>query len=144
MESKIRLRKDAEFQRVYRKGTALYNRQFKVVQKPNGSNRKRFGFSITKKLGKAHVRNKLKRRLREIVRNHLDRFQNGTDYVVIPRDETANMSYEELEKSLLHCMRQKPQVQGKTSRSRNQKQKKSNSQTKHRSQAWPKGGKKES
>lgn len=62
MEKKISLRKDTDFQRVYKKNDAFFNRDFTVLIKNNGLNHPRFGFSIGKKVGKANQRNFLKRR----------------------------------------------------------------------------------
>ncbi|MDU3154024.1 MAG: ribonuclease P protein component [Anaerococcus hydrogenalis] len=67
MEKQFSLRKNVDFERVYKKSKHYYNRDFTVFIKNNGVNRPRFGFSISKKVGKANQRNKLKRRLRSIV-----------------------------------------------------------------------------
>ena len=67
MEKRLSLRKDTDFQRVYRKSDAFYNRDFTILIKKNGLNHPRFGFSISKKIGKANQRNALKRKLRDIV-----------------------------------------------------------------------------
>ena len=68
MEKKLSLKKDKDFKKVYKKNFACYNRDFTVLVRENGLDSPRFGFTISKKIGKAHSRNQLKRKLREILR----------------------------------------------------------------------------
>lgn len=53
----------------------------------------RFGFSISKKLGKAVVRNRVKRMLKEICRLNTDWFDQGYDYIIIPKKNSGKESY---------------------------------------------------
>lgn len=108
MEKRIRLRKNEDFQRVYKNAVASHNREFTILYRRNEMDRNRYGFSISKKMGKAHVRNLLKRRLREIVRQNLEVFPQGVDVIILPKPVTTSMNYRQLEKSLLHCARKKP------------------------------------
>jgi ribonuclease P protein component len=63
--------------------------------RPNGSSLSRYGFSITKKVGKAVRRNRLKRLLREIMR--AQSLKPGWDIVVMARSAAAGADYHELE-----------------------------------------------
>lgn len=103
MEKAFRLRKNEDFQRVYRQGKPAFNRDFKILGLKKKEDQVRFGFSLTKKFGKAYQRNRMKRRLKEIVRLHLDLFPSHYDYVIIPRDHTQDLDYAQLTKSLFHC-----------------------------------------
>ena len=86
MEKQFSLRKNVDFERVYKKSKHYYNRDFTVFIKNNGINRPRFGFSISKKIGKANQRNKLKRRLRAIVYDNY-RNINNVDIIIIPKKQ---------------------------------------------------------
>lgn len=106
MKRSFRLRKNDEFQRVYRRGMPAYNRDFKIIGFRNHLEHNRFGYSLSKKYGKAHERNRTKRRLREVVRAHQDSFPKSFDYVILPKQTTKSLSFQQLEQSLLHCLMQ--------------------------------------
>jgi ribonuclease P protein component len=65
---------------------------------PNGSNLSRYGFSVTKKVGKAVQRNRLKRLLREIMRPQS--LKPGWDIVFMARSVAVNAGYHELERAI--------------------------------------------
>ena len=60
----------------------------------------RFGFTVSKKVGNAVVRNKCKRRLREIVRRNKEVWPSRVDVVVIAKSRAASATFEELKKDL--------------------------------------------
>jgi ribonuclease P protein component len=65
---------------------------------PNGLSLSRYGFSVTKKVGKAVQRNRLKRLLREIMR--LQSLKSGWDIVFIARSAAVNIDYHQLERAV--------------------------------------------
>lgn len=105
MEKNKRLRSNRDFRIIYRHGKGYFNKNFTFVVKKNKKQGSRVGFSITKKYGNAVERNKLKRRLKEIFRHNFDLIENGYDIVVIPRQNTKKLSYQELEKSVKHLLK---------------------------------------
>lgn len=68
----------------------------------NRSPENRVGITVSKKLGKAHVRNRVRRRLREIYRLNEEKFQPGWDIVVVARSRCVDASFQRLTKSYLH------------------------------------------
>ena len=90
------------FRRLYHKGTSAASRALVVYCRRNGSQENRVGLTVGVKLGHAVVRNRIRRRLREIYRLHEEGFARGYDIVVVARGFAPQASYRELEKSYLH------------------------------------------
>ncbi len=61
----------------------------------------RVGITVSKKLGKAHVRNRVRRRLREVYRLNEDKFLPGWDIVVVARTKAIDAGFGELTKAYL-------------------------------------------
>lgn len=103
MQKPYRLRSNEEFRAVYRKRNTVHNRDFTIFIKNNDKKNPRFGICVSKKNGKAYQRNKLKRRIREILRLNFSNI-NNVDLVIIPKSHTKDMDYDNLLKSIKHCM----------------------------------------
>ena len=98
MRREQRLAKAKEFASVYRKGRAFADRLLVLRLIENGLARNRYGFVTGRGIGKAVVRNKVRRRLREAVRSLP--LKGGWDVVVIARRSAADATYRELRESL--------------------------------------------
>ena len=96
-----RLVRRAEYDAVYRDARRRTSREFTVFLRPNGLDVSRFGWSIRKALGSAVRRNRIRRRLREIVRLHRQEIAPGWDIVIHPRSSVATAKYTELTQDLL-------------------------------------------
>ena len=96
------LKKNRDFQNVYRRGRSYANRYLIMYVLPNDTERNRFGISVSKKVGNSVVRHRVKRLVHEIYRLHEDMFSSGLDIVVIARNTARGTSYRELESALLH------------------------------------------
>jgi len=94
-----------EFDRVYRNGRRRTSRQFIVFSAANGLERSRFGMSIGRALGGAVVRNRVRRRLREILRQHRQEISSGWDIVLHPRASVATAEFRALSEELLGLLR---------------------------------------
>lgn len=99
-----RLLRRAEFDAVYRDGRRRAARQFAVFFRPNGLERSRFGVSLKRALGGAVVRNRLRRRVREILRLHRTEIPTGWDIVIHPRSSVATAEFRSLEAELLDLL----------------------------------------
>lgn len=94
-----RLRKNKEFNYIYKKGDRVSTEHFTLFVVKSKYNNYRIGFSVSKKLGKANVRNKLKRRLREIVRRDID-VKNFQNYVLLAREGTEKLEFRPLQEEV--------------------------------------------
>lgn len=63
-----------------------------------------YGIAIGKKVGKAFLRNKLKRQTRAIIDNHRNLFKNGHNYIIMIRKSCAGTEYHVLEKALVELL----------------------------------------
>jgi ribonuclease P protein component len=98
MERRLRLRSESDFAHVRADGRAWRDRLMTMLILPNGGPDNRYGFVVSKRVGNAVTRNRIKRRLREIFRQ-LDRaglLASGYDLVIIVRPGLALVSFAEL------------------------------------------------
>ena len=102
MEYSESLKKNREFQVVYRQGTSYANRYLVMYVMENHLERNRIGISVSKKVGNSVVRHRLTRLIRESYRLNEQKFRKGMDLVVVARVNAKGRSFREIEKALLH------------------------------------------
>jgi len=113
MQRKLRLRNREDFGRIYRHGRSFANSQFVVYWRHESqTERFRLGISASAKLGGAVVRNRMRRRLKEIVRLNADKLADGIDLILIVRKPALALSYRETERSVLHVLRKAGLLKG--------------------------------
>ncbi len=105
MKKDKRLRTNEDYLNVYRKGKNYWNRNLTMYVKKNNLENSRFGYTITKKIGNSVVRNKVRRQMKEIIRLHLNLIKSGYDIVIIPKKNTVDISYKELESAIMHLLK---------------------------------------
>ena len=101
MNSRNTLKKNSDFRRLYAKGKSAVNPYMAVYCRRNRTGRNRLGYTVSVKLGGAVVRNRVRRRLREIYRLHEFQMCPGYDLVVVARMRAANVTYQRLETEFL-------------------------------------------
>jgi ribonuclease P protein component len=99
-----------EFDAVYRAGKRRSSSHFTVFFRANELPQSRFGFSIKKALGGAVVRNRIRRRMREMVRCHQLEIPAGWDIVIHPKSSVGRASFETLTADLLRLLKTVPKV----------------------------------
>ena len=106
MQKQHRLRKPRDFAAVRHEGKSWADRLLVLVARRTDRQHCRFGFSVSKRVGNAVVRNRVKRRLREAARvEFLPRLESGWDFVVIARKDAADADYRRLNRSLMRLFR---------------------------------------
>ncbi len=80
------------------------SRQFAVFYRVNNLERSRFGISVKKALGNAVVRNRIRRRVREILRVNRSEIPSGWDMVIHPRSSVAHSSFAPLAAELVQLL----------------------------------------
>ena len=99
-----RLVRRGDFDTVYRAGKRFASSHFTVFVRRNELALNRFGFSIKKALGGAVVRNRIRRRVREIVRCHRQEIAAGWDIVIHPKSSVAKAPFVVLTEDLLRVL----------------------------------------
>ena len=107
-----KLRKNAQFRTVYRRGKSLSNDKLVLYVFKNRRNRdekgnlyNKVGFSISKKVGKSVVRSRVKRIMRESFRLNYEKIEEGYDFVFIARMSINDKSFFEVEKSMMNLFK---------------------------------------
>lgn len=95
------LKENILFRRLYAKGRSAAGSYLVLYCRKNGTGQNRVGYTVSKKLGGAVVRNRVRRRLREIYRTHEEEFLPGCDIVVVARSRAAAAPYRKLERAML-------------------------------------------
>jgi ribonuclease P protein component len=96
------LRKNKQFQTVYRIGKSYANRQLVLYVLVNKGGERRVGFAAGKRLGNAVKRNRVKRLLREAYRLHQCRFVDGLDLIIVGRQPILTEKLAVVTAALLH------------------------------------------
>lgn len=106
MRKSYRVKKEAEFQRVFTQGKSCANRQFVIymIEKPEQVHF-RVGISVGKKIGNAVARNWVKRRIRQSLTELKPQLKQDCDFIVIARPGVAWMEMAEVKDHLIHVLR---------------------------------------
>lgn len=96
------LKKNSDFQNVYKKGKSYANKYLVMYVLENESKKNRIGISVSKKVGNSVIRHHLTRLIRESYRLHEDVFHSGLDIVIIARASAREIGFHEVESALLH------------------------------------------
>ena len=96
------LKKNRDFQQVYKRGTSKANRYLVMYVLPNQHMKNRLGISVSKKVGNSVVRHRITRLVRESYRLNEEKFQKDLDIVVIARNSAKDRSYHEIESALIN------------------------------------------
>ena len=112
MNKHQRVKKNAEFQKIFKRGKSFANRQFVLYFLPKeGQEEFRIGLSVSKKVGNAVVRNRIKRYIRQSFLEMKDEVNPTMDYVIIARHQAASLDFHETKKSLQHVLKVAKMIQ---------------------------------
>ena len=102
MNSYDSLKKNRDFQNVYKNGKSKANKYWVMYVLENQLDSNRLGISVSKKVGNSVIRHHLTRLIRESYRLNKEMFNSGLDIVVIARESAKDRKYKEIESALLH------------------------------------------
>lgn len=99
------LKKNYEFRRLYSRGKSTSTPNLVLYVRKTKRDTNQIGITVSTKLGKAVVRNKIRRRIREIYRLNEHRMKRGLQIVIVARVRAVSSSYSQLEKDFLYACR---------------------------------------
>ena len=105
MSSYETLKKNIDFQKVYKSGKSYANKYLVMYVLENGTDITRIGISVSKKVGNSIVRHRLARLIREAFRLSTSCIPDGYDYVVVARASLKDKGFFETKESMIHLLK---------------------------------------
>jgi ribonuclease P protein component len=105
MKKRLRLRRAKDFERLRQAGRVYRHPLLMISLAPNGLPHNRYGFIITRRLGNAVARNRVRRLLREILRRMHPQLRQGYDAVIIARPEATGQPMPVIQQSISEVLR---------------------------------------
>ena len=99
------VKKHSDFDDIIQNGKYKKNKAYIIYNKVNEKNFTRWGIAVGKKIGDAHIRNKVKRQVREIVTANKKLFQNNKDYIIIVKKSVLDMDFDEMTRELVNLIK---------------------------------------
>jgi len=101
LKKENRLIKKKDFDQVFEKGKSSFNKLLGIKAVDNKFSFSRFGIIVSTKISKKAVeRNKIKRRIRDVIQKDLENIEIGKDVVIITLPEIKNKEYEEIDRAI--------------------------------------------
>lgn len=105
IQKEHRLKKNRHFSYIYKKGLAQFEKHLSLVYLKTKISPFKVGFSVSNKIGKSHVRNKVKRRLRESFREIMPNVSPDYNYIVVAKNGIENLSFQEIKSELISVLK---------------------------------------
>ncbi|MBO6195049.1 MAG: ribonuclease P protein component [Bacilli bacterium] len=98
------IKKNYDINSVINSKNMIKNKYFYIYKDRNNKNNYRFAICVSKKIGNAVRRNKIKRQIKDIIDKSNLVFNNTNDYVIILRKEINNLDYNEIKENLINLI----------------------------------------
>jgi len=99
MKRKEMIKDKITFNTIIRKGKFIKDDNFVIYYLPSNDSNTKFGIAIKRTIGKAVVRNKLKRQTRFIIDKNKKKFKNGYNYIIMIREKSLDNGFNSMDKS---------------------------------------------
>jgi len=101
VKERTTVKENYEFRRMYAKGKSGVSSYLVVYYRPNKRGHNRLGVTVSTKIGHAVVRNRIRRRFREIFWLSQPKMKQGYDFIIVARSRAVHATYQELERAFL-------------------------------------------
>lgn len=105
MKKKNIVKSNILFNEIINCGKNYKNKYFIIYYLKNGENTIKFGIAVGKKIGKAVIRNKIKRQIRNIIDNNFNFFPNNYNYIIICKKSLLDLSFQEMNDKLVELIK---------------------------------------
>lgn len=99
------VKKNGDYRKIYSRGRSVADRHLVLYFLSNNLEICRYGFIVSKKMGNAVKRNRIRRLFREACRLNIEKFPNGYDFVLIARHAAVGLKRQQVEESLLKLLK---------------------------------------
>ena len=97
------IKKSKDFTKIISSKSVVKNKYFSIYYQK--SDNKLYGITIPKKIGKAHIRNKIKRQIKNIIVTNEINIQNNCNYVIIIKEAILELNYQSMKNELLNLFK---------------------------------------
>lgn len=105
MQNTVSIKENRDFTRLYKSGKFYSSDCLILYVRKNRLDQNRLGVTVSKKVGKAVVRNRVRRRIKESYREIESRISASYDFVVVARGKAAECDYKKIRSALIYLMR---------------------------------------
>ncbi len=105
MKKSERIKSKIEFDNLIKNSKYNKNKYYVIYISSKKEEKSRYGIAVGTKVGNAVIRNKLKRRIREIIKETKTLFKNDKDYIIIVRKPCLEISYQAMKENLIDLIK---------------------------------------
>ncbi len=98
------IKKNEEFKKIYKKGNSIVGAFVVIYRYKVKNNDKKFGITVSKKIGKAVKRNRVRRLIKEVVSKNYYLFKDGYEYVIVARVRANQANFNDVEKNIKYII----------------------------------------
>ncbi len=104
-ENLLTIKKNYQFRKVYKRGKRCYSKHLVMYYMPGEGNKNRYGFVVSKKVGKSARRSRVRRVISEAVRRMQQEIKICFDMVIVARKDAVNMTYHQCVSEIRQMMK---------------------------------------
>lgn len=104
MKKENRIKKRKEFNYIFRNGQVINSKYVNLLTTSSKLKKFKVGISVSKKVGKAVVRNKVKRRIKEAVNKQINLLQTKTNYIFVAKVGSSEASFNQIFDCVKYCL----------------------------------------